>query len=217
MIKWWKILAIILVSGSAVAGLLIPVPRMPILNETIRNLFFHVPMWFAMMYLLIASLILSIKYLRNNELNTDAAASANAQVGILFGVLGIITGSLWAKYTWGTWWTNDVKLNGAAATLFVYTAYYLLRTAIEDETRRARLSAVYSIFAFSIMIVLLWVLPRLQSSDSLHPGNGGNPAFKQYDLDNNMRLVFYPAVIGWILVAAWIAEIQTKINKLSQQ
>ena len=63
-----------------------------------------------------------------------------------------------------------------------------------------------------MMIVFIGILPRM--TDSLHPGNGGNPAFGNYDLNNNMRLVFYPAVIGWILIGVWISQLQLRIKIL---
>jgi heme exporter protein C len=169
-------------------------------------------MWFAMIAVLIASLIYSFRYLGKHDMELDIKAEEYASVGMMFGVLGLITGSLWAKYTWGAWWTNDVKLNGAAAAMLVYFAYFLLRKSIDDEQKRARISAVYSIFAFALMTVFIFILPRL--TDSLHPGNGGNPAFNQYDLDNKMRMIFYPAVIGWILLAFWIGDLRIRIKKI---
>ncbi len=213
-IQWWKLLGALLVLYSVIAGLLIDVPRLPILHETIRNLFFHVTMWFSMIFLLIVSLVNSMRYLGKADIRFDIVAEESARVGILFGTLGLITGSLWAKFTWGAWWVNDAKLNGAAATMLVYFAYLLLRGSIDDAHQRARISAVYSIFAFTLMLVFIMILPRL--TDSLHPGNGGNPGFSTYDLDNKMRLVFYPAVIGWILMSAWILNIRVRIKKLNQ-
>ena len=80
---------------------------------------------------------------------------------MVFGVIGLLTGSLWARYTWGAWWVNDTKLNGAAATMLVYVAYMLLRNSMTDEQKRARIAAVYNIFAYFMMLVLIMVLPRL--------------------------------------------------------
>jgi heme exporter protein C len=100
---WWKILAVVLLIYTFTVGFLGDVPRMPILNETIRNLYFHVTMWFAMMLLLIVSVVYSIKYLRSNNLAHDIISVEMANVGILCGVLGLITGSFWAKFTWGDW------------------------------------------------------------------------------------------------------------------
>jgi len=214
MNSWWKIVAVILVLYTIVAGFLVEVPRLPILHETIRNLFFHVTMWFSMILLLLISLINGIRYLSSSNMDHDIIAEESSRVGIVFGLLGLVTGSIWAKNTWGAWWVNDAKLNGAAATMLVYFAYLLLRGSIEDDQKRARISAVYSIFAFVLMLVFIMILPRL--TDSLHPGNGGNPGFGTYDLDNRMRMVFYPAVIGWMLLSVWILNIRIRIRKMDR-
>ena len=215
MRNWWKALSIILLLYTLIAGLLIPVPKQVILYESIRNLYFHVPMWFTMIFLFFMSVINSVKNLSSYNLTHDTKAKELVNAGIIFGVLGIITGSIWAKYTWGAWWVNDVKLNGSAITMLIYLAYVVLRGSLEDEQKRARISAVYNIFAFVLLLVFIGILPRV--TDSLHPGNGGNPGFNNYDLDNNMKLVFYPAVLGWILLGWWIASIRIRISNLSQK
>lgn len=211
---WWKVTGAVLVAYSIIMGFLGEVPRLAILNETIRNLYFHVTMWFAMIFVLGGSVFYSIKYLSANQIDDDMRAEHMANVGILLGVLGIVTGSLWARFTWGGWWVNDPKLNGAAISLLIYLAYVVLRNSMDEEQKRARVAAVYNIFAFVLLIVFLMVYPRMNQVDSLHPGNGGNPAFSSYDLDRNMRLVFYPAVIGWILIGLWIANLSFRIAKL---
>ena len=94
-----------------------------------------------------------------------------------------------------------------------YFAYAILRGGLKDEEKRAKISAVYNIFAFALIVPLLWVLPRMV--DSLHPGNGGNPAFKKYDLDSDMRMVFYPAILGWILLSFWIATLKIRTSLIS--
>src|SRR5688572_20810252 len=209
---WWKILSAILLFYTVIAGFLGDVPTMAILNESIRNLYFHVTMWFAMMILMIVSLVYSIKYLGSFELKSDVIAEESARVAMLFGVLGLLTGMVWAKYTWGAWWVNDVQLNGAAGTMLVYTAYFLLRNSMDDEQKKARISAVYSIFAFAMMIVFIIILPRM--TDSLNPGKGGNPGFSSYDLDHRLRLVFYPAVIGWTLLGVWIMSLRIRLRNI---
>jgi heme exporter protein C len=209
--NWWKMLGVGLVLYSIIMGFLGPVPRLPILHETIRNLYFHVTMWFSMIFILGASLVYSIKYLSKSDYRDDIKAEQFANVGILLGLLGITTGSVWAHFTWGAWWVNDPKLNGAAISLLIYFAYIILRNSMDEEQKRARVAAVYNIFAFVLLIVFLVVYPRMNKVDSLHPGNGGNPAFSSYDLDKNMRMVFYPAVFGWIMIGLWIANIATRI------
>ncbi|WP_091511824.1 cytochrome c biogenesis protein CcsA [Flexibacter flexilis] len=212
---WWKALAIVLLLYTVTMGFLGNVPHLPILNETIRNLYFHVAMWFAMMILLTVSVVYSVKYLRSNILDHDTVAVEMANMGILCGVLGLTTGSVWARFTWGDWWTNDPKLNAAAIGMLIYLAYLVLRNSLEDEQQRARIAAVYNIFAFAVFIPLIFILPRL--TDSLHPGNGGNPGFNSYDLDSQLRKVFYPAVLGWTLLGVWIASLRIRVRRLEQK
>lgn len=209
-LKWWKTLGIVLVLYSIIAGLLLPVPKLNILNESIRNLYFHVTMWFSMIILMFMSMIQSILFLSKFDKMRDFKAEALASTGMFIAVLGLTTGMIWAQFTWGAFWVNDPKLNGAAVTMLIYLAYFILRNSIENEDSRARISAIYNILAFVMMIVFIGVLPRM--TDSLHPGNGGNPGFGNYDLDSKMRMVFYPAVIGWVLVSSWIAQLCYRIK-----
>ena len=213
--NWWKILGVLLVLYAIVGGLLMDAPRLAILNETIRNLYYHVTMWFAMMILMTASLVYSIRLLMTSSLVFDQKARISAGIGILMGLLGIATGSIWAKFTWGAFWVNDPKLNGAAITLLIYLAYVILRNSLDEEQKRARLAAVYNIFAYVLLMVFLMILPRM--TDSLHPGNGGNPAFSSYDLDNTMRLIFYPAIIGWTLIGVWMGQLRMRMENLEKK
>jgi heme exporter protein C len=96
----------------------------------------------------------------------------------------------------------------------MYFAYLILRNSLTDTQQRARIGAIYNIFAFAAFIPLIFVLPRL--TDSLHPGNGGNPGFNAYDLDSNLRIIFYPAIIGWTLLGTWIATIRVRIRRVER-
>ncbi|GAA4454950.1 cytochrome c biogenesis protein CcsA [Nibrella saemangeumensis] len=210
--NWWKILGVAILTYVILVGLLGTVPRQPILNESIRNVYFHVPLWFGMVILLLTSMVYSVRYLRNGRADDDIIAVEFANSAIVFGLLGCATGAIWANYTWGEPWPNDPKLNAVAVGMLLYFAYLILRGSFDDEQRRARISAVYNIFAFAVFIPLIFVLPRL--TDSLHPGNGGNPAFGQYDMNSQMRMVFYPAVIGWTLMGVWITELRIRLRRL---
>lgn len=214
--KWWKVTCVIFLTYTVIAGFLMPVPALPILHESIRNLYFHVCMWFSMIFILTLSLLYSIKYLMNPQEDYDVIASQCANTGLIFGLLGITTGSLWARFTWGAWWIDDPKLNGAAITLLSYFAYVVLRNSMDDEQKKSRVSAVYNIFAYVMMVVFIMIYPRLKGVGSLHPGNGGNPGFNQYDLDSHMRMVFYPAVIGWLLLCSWIASINIRLERINR-
>jgi heme exporter protein C len=211
--NYWKIACMLLLIYTIWAGFMGKVPRQAILNETVRNLYFHVTMWFTMIFLLGTSVYHSIQCLRKSDIKSDLISNAYVETGLVFATLGLITGSLWAKFTWGDWWTNDPKLNSVAIGLLIYLAYGLVRSSMPDEQQKARISNVYNIFAFVIFMILIWILPRM--TDSLHPGNGGNPGFSKYDLDSNMRLVFYPAIIGWTLLGYWIANLRIRIKKLA--
>ena len=210
--NWWKALCVLILTYVIFRGLLGTVPRQPILNESIRNVYFHVPLWFSMITLLLTSMVYSIRYLRNGRTQDDQIAVEFANTAIVFGMLGCATGAAWANFTWGEPWPNDPKLNSVAVGMLMYFAYLILRGSFDDEQRRARISAVYNIFAFAVFVPLIFVLPRL--TDSLHPGNGGNPAFGQYDMDNQMRQVFYPAVIGFTLLGVWITELRIRLRRL---
>jgi heme exporter protein C len=205
---WWKIVCGGLLIYTVVAGLLMPVPRLDILNETIRNLYFHVPMWFTMIALFAGAFGYSIKYLRTGDLTADIYAAELTNVGIWFSILGMATGMEWGQYTWGAAWSNDPKQLCTAMCMLIYFAYNILRSGLRDEEKRAKIGAVYNIFAFAMMFPLIFVLPRMV--DSLHPGNGGNPAFAKYDLDAGMRMVFWPANAGWIMLGCWIASLKIR-------
>ncbi|HNI32761.1 MAG TPA: cytochrome c biogenesis protein [Chitinophagales bacterium] len=214
MKNWWKYLSILLLFYTVYFGFKGTIPELDILEQSIRNLYFHVPMWFAMMLLMFVSMCYSILYLSKQQIDADIKAAAFAKVGFFFGFLGIVTGAVWARATWGAWWVfQEVKLNGAAAAILIYAAYFILRGSFDDEEKKARFSAVYSIFAFTMFMVLINVIPRISNS-SLHPGNGGNPGFNSYDLDSDLRMVFYPAVIGWILLSLWITTLIIRIEKV---
>lgn len=190
-------------------------PYRNILNETIRNTFFHVALWFAMFLLLILGVYHSIKYLRTGIFDHDQKASYFTYTAILYGVLGILTGAFWAKHTWDAYWTNDVKLNMTAIALCIYFAYVILRGMNPDQDRRARMAASYNIFAFLALIPLVFVIPRL--TDSLHPGNGGNPALGGEDLDHTLRLFFYPSIVALFLIGLWISELGYRFEKLKDK
>lgn len=215
MKSWLKITAVILLFYLHIGGLLFDVPRLPIVNETVRNTYFHVPMWFGMVFLYSVSAFFSIRYLRDPQPKWDRQATEFAHVGLAFGLLGIFTGMLWANYTWGSPWHGDPKQNMAAIATMVYVAYFILRGSLENEEQRARLGAVFNIFAYAAMIPLIFIIPRL--TDSMHPGNGGNPGFNMYDLDSRMRLVLYPASIGWILTGVWIASLRIRVKNIEDK
>lgn len=203
--KVWKYIVAVTMSLIIAGGFLIQVPQIPILEQTSRNLFFHVPMWMSMYTMFLVSFVYSIRYLNGSDTLFDIKAESAAKVGVVFGVCGLLTGSLWARFTWGTWWTfAEPKMNLAALALMIYFAYFVLRSAFDDEEKRAKLSAVYNIFAVTTIPFLLYVVPR--QLESLHPGADGNPAFSEMTAPE-LRFILYPAFIGFIALSFWIYDI----------
>ncbi len=224
--SWWKIVSFCLLVYTIIGGFLLDVPHLFILNETIRNLYFHVAMWFGMMILFTVSFVYSIRHLRNFNYRYDIYAHHFAAVGSLFGILGYSTGIIWVSVTWVTDQGQSMgsilrepKLIGAAIALLIYGAYFILRGSFTDIDKRARVSAVYNIFAFVMLFPSIWIIPRLVGS--LHPGapgsDSGNPALNFKDIDSRLRMVFYPAVIGWTLLGVWIATLKIRLQLLKDK
>jgi heme exporter protein C len=223
--NWWKILAVVLLLYTFTAGLLIKVPNLPALGQTSRNLFFHVSMWMAMMTLFTVSVVNAIRYLRTFDLKYDIYARQYATSGIWFGILGYSTGAIWMSYTWAdpnnplfdsfSAVAREPKLIGAGVALLIYFAYMVLRDSITDMDKRARISAVYNIFAYAMLFPAIWIIPRLLPS--LHPGREGNPALNFKDVSSEMRMVELPAFIGWTLLGVWITTLKIRMGILKER
>jgi heme exporter protein C len=223
--SWWKILGCLLLVYTVVGGLLMRVPDLPALGETIRNLYFHVCMWMVMMVLFTASVVNSIKYLRTLHLKFDIYARQFAVVGLVFGILGYATGTVWMRYTWAdpndpntsfSTIAREPKLIGTAIAMLIYFAYLILRDSINDIDKKARISAVYNVFAYAMLFPAIWIVPRILPS--LHPGgDGGNPAMNIRDSSPEMKMVFYPAIIGWTLIGLWITTLKIRLSLLKEK
>ena len=205
------------VTAVILGAFLVRIPKMSILEHTARNLYFHVPMWFTMMAGMALSVYYAIRELARPGQEYDLRSATAARTAMLFGLLGLITGIVWAKVTWyqGTdvWWNFDPRQTFAAVALLVYAAYFVLRGQLDDPEQRARISAVYNVFAFTTVPFLLYILPRQVSS--LHPGAEGNPAFSDIT-DPRMRLVFYPAVIGFIALFWLLYNQRVRIARVAR-
>lgn len=209
---WWKILTTIILVYVIVAGILIKIPFLPKLKESIRNLFYHVPMWYVMLFCFLMSVIYSVIYLRKNHLKYDVISNEFVVVGLWFGALGMVTGMEWAYIQWGAPWSNDPKQVGAALTLLIYLAYTVLRNSLPDADKRGRLAAVYNIFSFALLIPLVYIIPSHLAS--LHPGSDNKPFEALKTQDHMLRYVSFPAMIGWIMLGLWIFDIRIRLKKI---
>jgi heme exporter protein C len=118
------------------------------MKEVQRIFYFHVAVDWVGFLAFFVTLVASVAYLRTHERKWDIVGMSSVEIGALFLTMGAVTGSLWARPVWNTWWTWDARLTTVAITWLVYLAYLMLRSAIDDPQRRARFSAVYGIVGF---------------------------------------------------------------------
>ena len=193
-------------------GLAGDIAQLPILEETARNLYFHLPMWLVLFLGSLVGAWHSGRFLRTGRRIHDVRAEQAWMVATAFGVIAFITGVVWGRFTWyaGTnvWWTGDPRQVMVAVQLLIAGAYFVLRGGIDDPRRRGRLAAVYALFGATTLPFLLYVLPRRLAS--LHPGAEGNPAFSQMDIAPQMRWVLYAALLGFSLLAWWIYTVRVR-------
>ena len=193
-------------------------PFVPNLYERIRILNLHVPMaWIAVVAYLI-SMIYSVRYLRSKNFEFDDKAAAAAALGTLFAILATVTGMLWAKYNWGKYWNWDPRQTSIFVLILIYAAYFALRSAIDNDESKARLSSVYSIFAFITVPFLVFILPRLATG--LHPGSaddvnaGPVVSTNQGSLDSNLMYSFGVSLLAFTTVFFWMLNIRIRQMKL---
>ena len=210
----WKYVVAVWMTLVIISGFLIPIPEIDILEQSARNLFLHVPMWFTMMVAFSTAFVYSVRYLNSEDIRFDRKAETATAVGLMFGICGLLTGSLWARFTWGAWWTfAEPRMNLAALSMLIFVAYFILRSAFNDEVKRAKISAVYNIFGITTVPFLLYIIPR--QLPSLHPGAEGNPAFSEITAPE-LRYIFYPAIIGFIGLSIWMMDILNRYKKIKQ-
>jgi len=151
------------------------------------------------------STIYSVKYLRKKNLDDDAKSYSAAQLGIIFCILATVTGSVWSKFAWGSFWSWDPRQTSIFALLLIYGAWFALRSAIEQEEKRATLSAVYAIIAFITVPFFIFIMPRIMSG--LHPGSAdvtnAGPVVN-FKMNSNMQLIFYLSLTGFTILYFWM-------------
>ncbi len=196
-------------------------PFVPSLDERIKILNLHVPLaWIAVIAYLL-SMIYSIKYLRTNDVKWDIYNASAASLGTIFAILATVTGMLWAKYNWGSYWNWDPRQTSIFILIMIYAAFFALRSAIENEDRRAKLSSVYSIISFVTVPFLVFVLPRL--AGGLHPGSKGDVnagplvSSQPSALDTNLVFGFGLSLLAFTLVFYWILNLLIRANILKHK
>ncbi len=207
----------ILVSRVLSADPLLTFPFIPGLEERAKIIFFHVPVSWLTVIAFLVSMWFGIKYLRTKNLEHDDTSATAAALGLLFCILATTTGSVWAKFNWGSFWNWDPRETSIFVLLLVYGAYFALRSAVEVDEKRASLSAVYSILAFVTVPFFIFIMPRIMPG--LHPGSADDvnsgPVVSSGGMDGTMRVVLYSMLAGYVTLFTWIMRIQKRVHRIS--
>jgi heme exporter protein C len=184
------------------------------LGNLARIIVFHVPLAWVGVLAYFVSMLNSIYYLKHGLLVYDQKAAVNAQIGFIFTVLATVTGAIFARYTWGMYWNWDPRQTSIFVLLLIYGAYFALRSAVEDEDKRARLASVFSIFAFIAVPFLVFIIPRVYAT--LHP----DPliSFESgFQMDAKMFQVFIASLVGFTAIYIWITDLSYRYLQIKSQ
>jgi heme exporter protein C len=183
-----------------------------------RIVFFHVPCWGVSFSAFLMAGVASVLYLVKSQTRYDDLAVSATEIGVVFTVIGLATGTIWARVIWGIWWTWDHRLTWALVCLLIYLGYLMLRRAIEEPTERARNSAVVSVCAFISVVITYKAIEVWRTQ---HPGpvlsfrtGGGNiePAWEWMLLWNFIALSLLAAAL--LLIRMRQEQTQREIDAL---
>ncbi|MCK4224823.1 MAG: cytochrome c biogenesis protein CcsA [candidate division Zixibacteria bacterium] len=211
---WWKIFLLIWICGVIVAAFLLPAPQSQ-LGEVSRIFFFHVPVAWIAVLAFFFSFVFSILYLKKKDLTYDAKASVASRLGLLFAILATISGSIFAKSTWGSFWNWDPREASIFILLLIYGAYFALRSAVNSEERKAALSSVYAVLAFLTVPFLVFVVPRVYQS--LHPTDSVINVELHLQMPPSILTTFLASLLGFTFLFVWIFKLECEINKISNK
>ncbi len=204
-------LTFVLITFVIITGIVLPIPDIPALGDKARVLYFHVPMSWISVLAFFMSMWYSIRYLKTREADYDLKSFSSAQLGFLFCILATATGSLWAKFNWGSFWNWDPRQTSIFILLMIYGAYFALRSAIDSEEQRAKLSSVYSIIAAVTVPFFVFIMPRLV--ESLHPDPIINSQGKIH-MDSTMLTVFLTSLVGFTMLYFWILNMKYRLERI---
>ena len=221
--------SILLITFVLVAGIAIPLspspqswlefPVIPGLEQKARNILYHVPIAWTTVVAFLVSTYYGFRYLRTRDIDNDIKSVSSAGLGFLFCFLATITGALWAKFNWGSFWNWDPRETSIFVLLLIYGAYFALRSALETEEKRATLSAVYSMIAGITVPFFIFVMPRIMSG--LHPGakgdvEGSGPVV-QMKMSPNMLVIFLLGLLGFTLLYVWLLNLRVRIARIEYE
>ena len=206
---WWKILIFVAMSAVIILSFVTPAPQQQI-GEASRIFYYHIPMAWICVIAFGMAMIFSIRYLRKREIVEDDKAAESARLGFIFCALAMITGSVFAKVTWGSFWNWDPRETSIFILLLIYGAYFALRGAVETEEKRAALAAVYAIFAFITVPFLIFVVPRVMPS--LHPSDSMLNQNLEFTMGVTVRWIFVSSLVVFVLLYLWMFSLTRRVS-----
>ena len=210
------ILTVILL-GIATVMVFFYAPEEAVMGQVQRVFYFHVSAgWVGMLGFLVAA-VSGIAYLVSKDQKWDVAGLAAVEVGMVFAFINIVTGSIWARPIWNTWWTWDPRLTTATVMELIYAAYLMLRSGIEDPDRRARFGAVYAILGF-VSVPLTFFSARLFRT--IHPvviGGSDPNAQGTFDMTPLMLQTFMFSLLTFTFIFADLLWHRIRVGKLAER
>ncbi len=196
-----KLLTIVTLVGfciTLVLGLL--VAGTDIQQGEIQRIFYiHMPSFFGAFTAFGLTVVGGILYLWRKSEGWDRIALAGVEVGLAFALINLVTGAIWARPIWNTWWTWDPRLTSAAIMALTYAAYLMLRAGIEDEARKRSFMSVYGIFAFTSVLVTLFIIRVVP--ETIHPVIvGASPQNAQggFEATSGVVMALIPSLLLWL-------------------
>jgi heme exporter protein C len=192
-------------------------PREATMGDVQRVFYFHISSaWVGMLAFFIAALAGGI-YLARGDHRWDRVALSSIEIGIVFALITITSGSIWARPAWNTWWTWDPRLVTYSIMELVYLAYIMLRQGVEDPDRRARFGSVYGIVAFvSVPITFL----SIRLFRTIHPvlvGSGDPTAEGSFEMSDRMLIAFIFSLVTFTFVYATFLWHRIRLQALSEK
>ncbi len=190
-------------------------PMEAVMGQVQRVFYFHVSnAWVGMLGFLVAA-ISGVAYLRTGDREWDIIGLAAVEISFVFFFIAIISGSIWARGSWGTWWTWDPRLTTAAIVELVYAAYFMLRQGVDDPDRRARYGAIYAALSF-VSVPITFISIRILRT--IHPvlfgGSGGSGTF---DMTSKMLVTFMFSLLTFSFIFADLLWHRIRLGKLAEK
>jgi heme exporter protein C len=209
-----KLLLFLWIAAALLGGFLWA-PLVTALGDTTRVLYFHIPCAWITVLALGWSMLHSVLYLRTRRLTHDDQAATAAELGVLFCIGAAVSGALWAKARWGSYWNWDPRETTIFFLLLIYGAYLALRSAIEEDEKRARLAAVYSAIAFVTVPFLIFVVPRLYAT--LHPSPILPQGGERGGMDPRIQISFIAMLVGFTGLFFWVLSLKVRLVRTERR